>query len=51
MFNRKKDKELDITSLNEVIHIGKKFMNMCGMNLIIRIREPLICIFSVLRKS
>lgn len=28
MFNKKKDKEIDITSLNEVIHIGKKFMNI-----------------------
>ena len=28
MFNRKKDKELDITSLNEMIHTGKKFMNI-----------------------
>lgn len=28
MFNRKKDKELDITSLNEMIHTSKKFMNI-----------------------
>ena len=28
MFNKKKDKEIDITSLNEVIHIGKRFMNI-----------------------
>lgn len=28
MFNRKKDKEIDITSLNDIIHVGKRLMRI-----------------------
>ena len=37
MFRKGKDKELDVTSLNEIIHTGKKFVNIAYFMTIIAI--------------